>query len=108
MSTSPTEHINNYNLLYNTLQETSARVKQLEQDIEKMHTVMIAAAEEIAEHWEAHCDEDGYGPTNLLRRLEMGIPSQYGYTAGDFNRLISENNQLKQLIAKISEKTHEQ
>lgn len=52
-----------------------------------LKTVMIAAAEEIAAHWEAHCDADGYGPQNLLRRLEEGIPSEYGYTAGAFKEL---------------------
>jgi hypothetical protein len=35
-------------------------------------------------HWQAHCDADGYGPANLQRRLEEGIPSEYGYTAGAF------------------------
>ena len=60
---------------------------QLEQQAEHLKTVMIAAAEEISKHWDAHCDEEGYGPVNLLRRLESGIPAQYGYSAGDFRRL---------------------
>jgi len=60
---------------------------QLEQQAEHLKTVMIAAAEEISKHWDAHCDEEGYGPINLLRRLESGIPAQYGYSAGDFKRL---------------------
>ena len=62
---------------------------QLEQQAEHLKTVMIAAAEEISKHWDAHCDEEGYGPINLLRRLESGIPAQYGYSAGDFQRLRS-------------------
>ena len=56
-------------------------------EIANLKTVMIAAAEEIAAHWEAHCDAEGYGPQNLLRRLEEGIPSEYGYTAGAFAEL---------------------
>lgn len=59
----------------------------LQKDIEELKTVMIAAAEEIHEHWEAHCDAEGYGPANLMRRLEQGIPSEYGYTAGAFATL---------------------
>ena len=61
----------------------------LQKDIEELKTVMIAAAEEIHEHWEAHCDAEGYGPANLMRRLEQGIPSEYGYTAGAFATLKS-------------------
>ena len=60
---------------------------QLEQQSEHLKTVMIAAAEEISKHWDAHYDDEGYGPVNLLRRLESGIPAQYGYSAGDFRRL---------------------
>ena len=60
--------------------------------IAALKTVMIAAAEEIAAHWEAHCDAEGYGPQNLLRRLEEGIPSEYGYTAGAFAALTSERD----------------
>ena len=56
-------------------------------EIANLKTVMIAAAEEIQAHWEAHCDAEGYGPANLMRRLEEGIPSQYGYTAGAFEQL---------------------
>jgi len=56
-------------------------------EIAKLKTVMVAAAEEIQAHWEAHCDAEGYGPANLMRRLEEGIPSQYGYTAGAFEQL---------------------
>lgn len=61
--------------------------EDLQKEITGLKTVMIAAAEEIHEHWEAHCDADGYGPANLMRRLEQGIPSEYGYTAGAFATL---------------------
>ena len=60
-----------------------------QKEIENLKSVMVAAAEEISKHWDAHCDEEGYGPVNLLRRLEAGIPADYGYKAGDFYRLRS-------------------
>lgn len=59
----------------------------LRADNANLRTVMIASAEEIAAHWDAHCDAEGYGPQNLQRRLEEGIPSKYGYTAGAFAAL---------------------
>lgn len=65
-------------------------VRALHDENAKLKTVMIAAAEEIHKHWSAHCDADGYGPANLMRRLEEGIPSEYGYTAGRFAELQAE------------------
>lgn len=41
--------------------------------------VMMAAAVEIDSQWEAHCDDEGYGPVNLMHRLESGISTEYGY-----------------------------
>lgn len=66
------------------------RAAALRAENEKLRTVMVAAAEEIAAHWQAHCDADGYGPANLMRHLEEGIPSEYGYTAGAFESLRAE------------------
>lgn len=60
------------------------RIEELEKENANLKTVMIAAAEEIQEHWAAHCDEEGYGPTSLMRRLEQGIPAKYGYSSGAF------------------------
>lgn len=51
------------------------------EEIKNLHSVMMAAAVEITEHWDAHCDEEGYGPANLVRRLENCYPAQYGYDA---------------------------
>lgn len=70
-------------------ERTKARESALKlfSEITTLKTVMIAAAEEIHEHWDAHCDAEGYGPANLMRRLEEGIPSEYGYTAGAFAQL---------------------
>ena len=68
----------------------TARIAELKADNENLRSVMIAAAEEIQEHWDAHCDSDGYGPANLMYRLEKGIPSEYAYKVGDFTRLRTE------------------
>jgi len=65
-------------------------------EIQNLKSVMIAAAEEIAAHWDAHCNEEGYGPVNLMRRLEKGIPSEYAYKAGDFARLLKRVEELEQ------------
>lgn len=67
-----------------------AGIDKLQSEIENLHSVMVAAAEEIHEHWQAHCDEEGYGPANLMLRLEKSIPAQYAYKAGDFERLMQE------------------
>ena len=76
----------------------AAEREKAETEIINLKTVMIAAAEVIAAHWKAHCDAEGYGPTNLMYRLEKGIPAQYGYTAGDFERLRAENESLRAAI----------
>lgn len=75
--------------LIKDLEAAQSRITELEAENENLRTVMIAAAEEIKLHWEAHCDPvEGMGPVNLLRRLECGIPAEYGYKAGNFRRLM--------------------
>jgi hypothetical protein len=74
-----------------------SKLGQLERDNANLRSVMIAAAEEIKRCWDGHCDEDGYGPANLLHRLEKGIPAQYGYTAGAFESLQKENEKLTEI-----------
>lgn len=69
------------------IEQAAAELRRLHAENEALKSVMVAAAEEISSHWDAHCDSEGYGPVNLMRRLEQGIPSQYGYTAGEFERL---------------------
>lgn len=63
---------------YDTL---AAECERLRGEVSDLHTTMMAAAVEIQEHWDAHCDAEGYGPANLMHRLERGIASQYGYNA---------------------------
>jgi len=69
--------------------------EQLQSENEQLKTVMMAAAVEIAEHWKDHCDKDGYGPVNLLRRLQKGLTDGgYAYTADDWIRLRAQNAKL--------------
>ena len=72
-----------------------AEIKSQLHQLRAAKTMMIAAAEEISAHWDAHCDAEGYGPVNLLHRLEQGIPSEYGYTAGAFARMKAEVEALR-------------
>lgn len=69
-------------------------------EIEKLKTVMMAAAVEIQSHWDCHCDEDGYGPVNLMHRLEDGIASQYGY---DAKTVVDMQVALDKALARIAE-----
>lgn len=72
---------------------------KLESHILKLELTMIAAAEEIQQHWQAHCDEDGYGPSNLMHRLENGIAANYeGYKSGQFTKLQNENLKLQNIL----------
>lgn len=64
-------------------------------EVANFKTVMVAAAEEIHAHWDAHCDAEGYGPANLMRRLEEGIAAEYGYTTGNWARLTAERDALR-------------
>jgi hypothetical protein len=52
--------------------------------IRKLESMCKAAASEIDDHWEAHCDDEGYGPSNLMSRLEGRLPPDlYPYFDGD-------------------------
>lgn len=77
------------------LAAVEAERDRLRAENENLRTVMIAAAEEIHAHWDAHCDAEGYGPANLMHRLEKGIPAEYAYKAGDFQRLRAEVEALR-------------
>jgi hypothetical protein len=39
-----------------------------------LRSMCAAAAAEIEDHWEAHCDDEGYGPANLMYRLKGQSP----------------------------------
>lgn len=76
--------------------ERDATIAELRAEISDLHTTMMAAAVEIQEHWQAHCDEEGYGPANLMNRLERGIAAQYGYTAQTVVQIEAERDTLRQ------------
>ena len=80
--------------LYQLSMDQHTEIYGLRAEARLLKTVMVAAAEEIAAHWDAHCDEEGYGPANLMHRLEKGIASEYAYKVGDFARLQEANKEL--------------
>jgi regulator of replication initiation timing len=80
-----------------------AEVERLREENAELRTVMVAAAEEIHAHWGAHCDSEGYGPANLMRRLEEGIPAEYGYTAGRFAELQAESAAERRKVGALRE-----
>ena len=63
-------------------------VTRLAQENLRLRTVMMAAAEEIGEHWEAHCDDEGYGPQSLQRHLREGT----GYYPGMIEMITVKND----------------
>lgn len=83
------------------LSAAQAIIGGLRGEVADLHTTMMAAAVEIQEHWAAHCDEEGYGPANLMHRLERGIASQYGYSAETLVRLESQRDQQSQRIGEL-------
>lgn len=55
-----------------------------EAELIALRSMCRAAAQEIDEHWEAHCDEEGFGPCNLVARLSGKIgPDLYPTCASD-------------------------
>ena len=66
-----------------------AEVTRLAQENLRLRTVMLAAHEEITQHWEAHCDDEGYGPQSLVRHLSDGT----GYYPGMLERLKGGRNE---------------
>ena len=45
--------------------------------IAMLESMCRAAAAEIRAHWEAHCNSEGYGPINLVSRLEGNLPPDF-------------------------------
>jgi hypothetical protein len=60
-----------------------AEITRLCQENLRLRTVMLAAHDEITEHWDAHCDAEGYGPQNLVRHLKEGT----GFYPGMIDKL---------------------
>lgn len=84
-----------------TVRQQAERIAELEAERDNLHTTMFAAAVEIHEHWDAHCDAEGYGPANLMHRLERGIASQYGYDAKTLQRVEAERDQLRAEVERL-------
>ena len=61
-----------------------SEITRLAQENLRLRTVMMAAAEEIGDHWEAHCDEEGYGPQSLQRHLREGT----GYYPDSIEKIV--------------------
>lgn len=73
-------------------------------DNENLKSTMIAAAEEIMRCWPDHCDDDGYGPANLMHRLEKGIAANYpGYKFGAFTNMQAKISHLEELLKAADE-----
>ena len=49
-------------------------LNQLNAENRKLRSMCKAAAAEINDQWNCHCDDDGYGPVNLMSRLEGKLP----------------------------------
>lgn len=81
-------------------QHYSQRIQEQENVIANLHIVMMAAAVEITEHWDSHCDSEGYGPSNLVSILENGFPEQYGYDAKTMVRM---DKQITELQAQVNQ-----
>jgi hypothetical protein len=61
-------------------------IDSLREENERMKTTLVAGAELIKENWDKLCDEDGYGPQNLLLRMDgtLSTSGYSGYSAGNF------------------------
>lgn len=82
--------------------EAADALEAAQAEIANLHTVMMAAAVEISEHWDAHCDAEGYGPVNLLRRLENGYPDKYGYDSHTVVRMEKERDAALARLAELT------
>ena len=83
------------------IRQQAERIAELEAERDNLHATMFAAAVEIQAHWEAHCDAEGYGPANLMHRLERGIASLYGYDAKTLQRVETERDQLRAEVERL-------
>lgn len=76
----------------------NTHVVPLQDENERLKTTLIAGAELIKENWEKLCDEEGYGPQNLLLRMDgtLNTSGYPGYSSGAFFNLESENKALRE------------
>lgn len=60
------------------LVDVARLLDKMEKENAKLRSMCIAAAEEIETYWDAHCDDAGCGPINLVDRLK-GVTAPYLY-----------------------------
>lgn len=67
------------------------------QEIGRLRSLCDAAALEITDHWDAHCDDQGCGPVNLLDRLEQERGGGYidEFTVEHIKRTLEERDQAQ-------------
>jgi chromosome segregation ATPase len=77
-----------------------SQLEERDNKIERLKTTLVAGAEFIKENWDKLCDEDGYGPQNLLLRMDGTLNSSgySGYSAGEFDRINKELSEAKKEI----------
>ena len=77
--------------------------EELEGENERLRTTLVAGAELIKENWSKLCDKEGYGPQNLLLRMDgtlnsSGYPS---YSSGEFERLRKRCEDLEAMLERV-------
>lgn len=70
------------------LSDAQRAIAELREEISDLHTTMMAAAVEIQEHWQSHCDEEGCGLPEPDFTLDSG--AQPCYYAETVQRAIAE------------------
>lgn len=54
--------------------ESRIELEAAANELASLKTMCRHAADEITKHWDAHCDDEGYGPRNLVSRLSGELP----------------------------------
>jgi hypothetical protein len=74
----------------NVVEALQSEITRLAQENLRLRTIMMTAADEIDDHWESHCDIDGFGPRSLVRHLRDGS----GYYPGAIERIKGGSDEL--------------
>lgn len=81
----------------------SEQISSKEQECQRLRTTLVAGAELIKENWSKLCDEDGYGPQNLLLRMDgtLNTSGYPGYSSGEFEKLRKRCEDLEAACRKV-------
>lgn len=73
-------------------QRHKKEIDLLKNETERLKTTLVAGAELIKEKWDKLCDEEGYGPQNLLLRMDgtLNTSGYPGYSSGEFEKMQTE------------------